>query len=51
MPRVGFEHTIPVFERAKTFRALDRGATVIGQLPTFSWLFNDAVSIETIHCR
>jgi hypothetical protein len=31
MPWEGFEHTIPVFERAKTFHALDRAATVIGQ--------------------
>jgi hypothetical protein len=30
MPRAEFEPTIPVFERAKTFRALDRAATVIG---------------------
>jgi hypothetical protein len=30
MPRVGFEPTIPVFERAKTIHALDRTATVIG---------------------
>jgi hypothetical protein len=30
MPRVGFEHTIPVFERAKTVHAFDRAATVIG---------------------
>jgi hypothetical protein len=30
MPRVGFKPTIPVFERAKTFHALDRAATVIG---------------------
>jgi hypothetical protein len=30
MPRVGFEPTIPVFERAKTVRTLDGGATVIG---------------------
>jgi hypothetical protein len=30
MPRVGFELTIPVFERAKTVNALDRAATVIG---------------------
>jgi hypothetical protein len=30
MPRVGFEPTIPVFERAKTVHALDRAATVIG---------------------
>jgi hypothetical protein len=32
MPWVGFEHTIPVFERAMTFHALDRAATVIGFL-------------------
>jgi hypothetical protein len=31
MPRVGFESTIPAFERAKTVHALDRAATVIGQ--------------------
>jgi hypothetical protein len=30
MPRVGFEPTIPVFERAKTFDALERAATVVG---------------------
>jgi hypothetical protein len=30
MPRVGFETTTPVFERAKTVNALDRAATVIG---------------------
>jgi hypothetical protein len=30
MPRVGFEPTIPVFERAKTVHALDRAATLIG---------------------
>jgi hypothetical protein len=30
MPRVGFEPTIPVFERAKTFHVLVRSATVIG---------------------
>jgi hypothetical protein len=30
MPRVGFEPTIPVFERAKTIHASDRAATVIG---------------------
>jgi hypothetical protein len=29
MPPVGFEPTIPVFERAKIFHALDREATVI----------------------
>jgi hypothetical protein len=30
MPRVGFEPTILVFERAKMVHALDRAATVIG---------------------
>jgi hypothetical protein len=30
MPRVGFESTIPAFERAKVGHAIDRAATVIG---------------------
>jgi hypothetical protein len=30
MPQVGFEPTIPAFERAKTVHTLDRAATVIG---------------------
>jgi hypothetical protein len=30
MPRVGFESSIPAFEREKTIDALDRAATVIG---------------------
>jgi hypothetical protein len=30
MPRVGFEPTTPVFERAKTVHALGRAVTVIG---------------------
>jgi hypothetical protein len=30
MPQVGFEPTIPAFERAKTVHASDRAATVIG---------------------
>jgi hypothetical protein len=33
MPRVEFEPTIPVFERAKTVHALDLTATVIGNIP------------------
>jgi hypothetical protein len=32
MHEVGFEPTIPVFERAKTVHALDRAANVIGRL-------------------
>jgi hypothetical protein len=31
MPQVGFEPTIPAFERAKTVHALDRPANVIGK--------------------
>jgi hypothetical protein len=31
MSRVGFESTIPVFERAKTVHSLDRAANVIGK--------------------
>jgi hypothetical protein len=31
MPQVGFEPTIPVFERAKIVYALDSAATVIGK--------------------
>jgi hypothetical protein len=30
MPLAGFEPTIPVFKRAKTFHPLDRAATVTG---------------------
>jgi hypothetical protein len=32
MPLAGFEPTIPVFKRAKTFHALDRAATVTGDV-------------------
>jgi hypothetical protein len=32
IPLAGFEPTIPVFKRAKTFHALDRAATVTGML-------------------
>jgi hypothetical protein len=32
MPRVEFKPTTPVFERAKTFHALDRAATGIGTI-------------------
>jgi hypothetical protein len=32
MPLMVFEPTIPVFERAKTFHALDRATTVIGHM-------------------
>jgi hypothetical protein len=32
MPRVGFEPTMPVFERAKAVHALDRAVTVISRM-------------------
>jgi hypothetical protein len=32
MPRVGFATTIPGFKRVKTVHALDRAATVIGNI-------------------
>jgi hypothetical protein len=35
MPSVGFELTIPAFERTKTVHALDRAATVIGRVCTY----------------
>jgi hypothetical protein len=36
MPQMGFEPTIPVFEKAKTVPALDGAATVIGVLLDYS---------------
>jgi hypothetical protein len=35
MSRVGFEPTIPAFERAKTFYAFDRAAILIGLQTTY----------------
>jgi hypothetical protein len=35
MPRVGFEPTIPMFERTKKVHALDRSGTVIGILTPY----------------
>jgi hypothetical protein len=48
MPRVGFEPTIPVFERANTVYALDRATTVIGALLYTSNISN-AIDIETYY--
>jgi hypothetical protein len=36
LPRVEFEPTIPPFMRAKTVHALDRAATVIGHINTYT---------------
>jgi hypothetical protein len=46
MPRVGFEPTIPVFEREKTVHALDHAATVIGGDFELRDLKNRAVHFE-----
>jgi hypothetical protein len=39
MPRVGFEPTIPAFERAKTIHALDHAASVIGTLSLSIYIY------------
>jgi hypothetical protein len=47
MPWIGFEPTIPVFERAKAVHALDGAATVIGRqlLYLIKLLVKDACSL------
>jgi hypothetical protein len=40
MPRVGFEPTIPAFERAKTVHVLHCAATVIGHTAIYLPLFS-----------
>jgi hypothetical protein len=49
---MGFEPTIPAFERAKTVHALDRAATVIGilQMP-FILLVTLLNSITVFECK
>jgi hypothetical protein len=42
MPLAGFEPTIPVFKRAKTFHALDGAATVTGSI---SWLLHQILRL------
>jgi hypothetical protein len=37
MPRVGFQSTIPVFEREKTFRVSDHAVTVNGNSEIRQW--------------
>jgi hypothetical protein len=51
MPRVRFEPTTPVFERAKTVQALDRAATVIGNSSKLTKLKIDFVPIQQIVCK
>jgi hypothetical protein len=52
MPRVGFEPTIPVFERTKTVHALDGAVTLIGSnssLLTLICILNDPLHINYIY--
>jgi hypothetical protein len=44
MPQVGFEPTVPVFERAKTVHALDHAATVLGSYYRLQELIGDLSS-------
>jgi hypothetical protein len=52
MTWVGFETTIPAFERTKTVHALDSAATVIGkynhELNKFN---NEADTMKVLECR
>jgi hypothetical protein len=45
---MGLESTIPVFERAKIFRALDRAATVIGVSKDFIYLLRIGVGFLAV---
>jgi hypothetical protein len=48
MPCVGFELTIPAFERAKTVHAVDRAATVIGMYALYiSTAFSELINPYT----
>jgi hypothetical protein len=49
MPLVGFEPTIPAFERAKTVHALDSAATVIISKLTNMKLIYISLSSISIH--
>jgi hypothetical protein len=48
MPQVGFEPTIPVFQRAKTVHALDRAATVIGKWVTRQEIYTKKILDSTL---
>jgi hypothetical protein len=48
MPRVGFDPTTPVFERAKTVHALDLVATVFGSVLSYICLSNDGLTLQFI---
>jgi hypothetical protein len=47
MPLMGFEPTIPVFERSKIFHALDRAATMTGRL----YMHINNPILDSLTCR
>jgi hypothetical protein len=47
MPQLGFDPTIPVFQRAKTVHALDRAAIVIGSEGTYTWIKDSVSSVSS----
>jgi hypothetical protein len=49
MSQVGFEPTIPAFERAKTVYALDRAATVIDSLSVYRRKIYDTGQEEDVY--
>jgi hypothetical protein len=51
MPQVGFEFTIPVFERANTVHALDQAVTVIGKNSSPYWYLNSDPSVQQVANR
>jgi hypothetical protein len=51
MLQVGFEPTIPAFWRAKTVHALDRAATVVGEIISTLLLFLLIFSRSSSHAQ
>jgi hypothetical protein len=51
MPRVGFEPTIQVFERAKTVHDLDRAATVVGYVNLNDELIEEVRMVSAVQPR
>jgi hypothetical protein len=45
MPRVGLEHTVPVFERVRIFCTSNLAATVIGITRLITYLFVCQLSV------
>jgi hypothetical protein len=47
MPRVGFERTVPAFERAKVVHVLNRTATVTGKSGLYLIIYQ--ISVALLH--